>query len=145
MTCAIVTKRDACGDVAIECSACYTNRLTKRVDCFVTRAGLCGTRSVTLAGAVICHARSAVDCPHLVGSRCHNLSIMHAWSIGDNLRRFGASKSLSRHNLASTSRTSGELHSTILISSSTYASAKHFFGPRLFFGVAPCNASTTCR
>ena len=89
LTSMIVSQCDACGDVAIECFARCTNRLTKRVDRFVTRAALCGTRSETLTGAVIdhdegCraaligHARSAIDCPHLVWSRCDNRSIMHA-------------------------------------------------------------------
>ena len=85
----IVPQCDACCDVAIECSARCTNRLPKRVDRFVTRGAPCGTRSETLTGAVIdhdedcraaliCHARSAIDCPNLVWSRCDNRSIMHA-------------------------------------------------------------------
>ena len=41
--------------------------------------------------------------------------------------------------------TNRKLRSTILISSSTCASAKHILGPRFFFGIAPCNASSLCR
>ena len=91
LTSVIVTKCDACGDIAIECSARCTNRLTKRVDRFVTRAALCGTRSETLAGAVIdhdedcraaliCHARSAIDCPHLVWPLRDDCSVVRARS-----------------------------------------------------------------
>ncbi len=88
-TSVIVTKCGACGDVAIECSARCTNRLTKRVDRFVPRAALSSTRLKTLAGAVIdhdedycaaliCHARSAVYSPHLIWLLRHDCSVVCA-------------------------------------------------------------------
>ena len=78
---------------SIECSARCTNRLTKRVDRFVMRAELCGTRSKTLAcvvidhdedcrAALICHARSAIDCPHFVCSLRDDNSVVCARSRG---------------------------------------------------------------
>jgi len=56
LTCVIVTKCDACGDVAIECSARCTNRLTKRVDRFawvgpMRRACAISPRSLLVGGA----------------------------------------------------------------------------------------------
>ncbi len=80
LTSVIVSKCDVYGDVAIEYSARCTNCLTKRIDRSETLAGAVIDHDEDHRATLIGHARSAVDCPHLFGSRCHHLSIMHAWS-----------------------------------------------------------------
>ena len=164
MTSLIVTKSDACSDILIECSARCTNRLTKRVDRSETLAGAVIDHDEDCRPALICHTRSAVDCPHLIWSFCDDCSSC-VRGPRDDLRRVGASKLLSRmmrkmrpgaENTRISARrhapilrypspTNGELRSIILISSSTCISAKHVLGPRFFLGVAPFKASTLCR
>ena len=80
LTSVIVTKCDAFGDIAIEYAARCTNRLTKHVDRSETLAGAVIDHDEDGRAALICYARSAIDCPHLVWSLRDDYSVVCARS-----------------------------------------------------------------